>query len=211
VPTFVPGGRPTNVPFPSRTPRPQNGQGGDTPITLDLSGHGMIETCAAAGHGQVSFDLRGDGVRRRSDWVGGGTALLALDLDGDGRITSGRELFGSGTRIGGRSAVDGYEALAAYDADGDGAITPHDPIYADLLVWTDSDCDGMSQPQELRSIARAGIASLSLTVSFPADVHELVAGPQSAATMTSRFQRIDGTTGLMADIVFVSEEGMVSK
>jgi hypothetical protein len=203
LPPFASTSPRPGVPFPNGVPRPQNGPGGDTPLVLDLTGRGLIETCTEAGKGPVGFDLRGDGSRLASDWIAGGAALLALDLNGDGRITSGRELFGSGTRLAeGRTAADGFEALRAYDVDGDAAITAHDYVYSRLLLWTDENCDGVSQTSELRSLAARGIASLALAAKRPANVFATVAGTRSSTLLESRFTMNDGTTGLLADVLF---------
>ena len=45
------------------------------------------------------FDIDGDGVPEQISWTEADSdvAFLALDRDGDGRITSGKELFGNHT------------------------------------------------------------------------------------------------------------------
>ena len=62
------------------------------------------------------------------------------DLDDDGRITSGRELFGSASLIAGRQVSNGFEALAALDESGDGAIDKRDG-------WTARTRDGKLSAQ----------------------------------------------------------------
>jgi hypothetical protein len=114
--------------------------------------------------GRSAFDLsaRQDGSATRTDWPTAATPWLALDRDGDGRITSGRELFGSATQLTTRIARNGFQALGDLDADRDGDVDHRDPLFADLLVWTDADGDRISTQSELRSIADLGIVSLGV-------------------------------------------------
>ena len=95
------------------------------------------------------------------DWLGKGDGFLARDIDGDGAITSGAELFGSETRrpAGGRF-VDGFAALAALDVNDDGRVDGNDPGFASLYVWTDVDGDGVSAAAELIVLGATDSATL---------------------------------------------------
>jgi hypothetical protein len=62
-------------------------------------------------------------------FVGSGSGFLCLDLNGDGRINDGSELFGPRTG-------NGFAELAAYDEDGNGWIDEADSIYERLRIWT---------------------------------------------------------------------------
>ncbi len=99
-----------------------------------------------------------------TDWPTAATPWLALDLDDNGAIDGGAELFGDGTRLAsGDAAADGFAALARYDANHDGVIDRADPIFASLLVWTDRDGDRKSSPAELAPLADR-IDAISLAV-----------------------------------------------
>jgi hypothetical protein len=77
------------------------------------------------------------GVATATDWPTADTPWIALDLDGDGAITSGAELFGDHTALpGGSTAKNGFEALAALDANHDGKIDAADPGFAKLVLWS---------------------------------------------------------------------------
>lgn len=122
-----------------------------TPLLLDTSGDGRPDVHDRAVPGAVvAFDLDADGIAEPVAWVTGGDSLLARDRDGDGRITSGRELFGW---AGGHE--DGFAALAAEcDVNGDGRISGEERT--GLLLWRD-DGDGLTQPGELTRVSDAGI------------------------------------------------------
>lgn len=140
----------------------------DSPIVVDLAGDGFALTSAGDG---VRFQLR-PGTVGQWAWTKAGSddAWLALDVDGDGSITTGAELFGNETEQDGSVGRDGFKALARYDlsaqgGDGDGQITPADTIWPRLRLWRDADHDGLSQPAELLTLDSVGIHALGLTAS----------------------------------------------
>jgi hypothetical protein len=97
-----------------------------------------------------------------TDWPTATTPWIALDLDGDGAITSGAELFGSSTVLAnGSRASNGFAALAALDANGDGILDARDPMFARLVLWSDRNGDHRSTPDELRPLAST-VTSISL-------------------------------------------------
>jgi hypothetical protein len=129
-----------------------------SPIILDLNGNGVTTLSINAG---VSFDINADGLADRVGWVDPADALLVRDLNGDGRITSGAELFGDASLLAdGRQASDGYQVLAELDSNADGVLDSKDSAYASLMVWRDSNSDGVSSHDELSSLSDAGVAGI---------------------------------------------------
>jgi hypothetical protein len=128
-----------------------------SPLVLDLAGDGLRLTGPEDG---VLWGVAGNETAR-TGWIGagGGDALLAMDVDGDGAITSGRELFGEST---GGWAPDGFAALARHDANADGWIDALDPAFAELFAWTD-DGDARTESGELRALPEVGIVAIPLT------------------------------------------------
>ncbi len=130
----------------------------DTPLVLSFDDQ-PVEFTLAAGQ----FDLSGRDMSIATDWVSAKTPWLALDLDRNGAVDDGRELFGSMTVLpNGQRATNGFEALAAYDADGDGWLTRRDPRFVELLVWRDLDQDRRSSAAELSFAAEAGLVAIEL-------------------------------------------------
>jgi hypothetical protein len=141
-----------------------------SPVLVDVSGDGFALTDAPGG---VRFDLDADGARE--GWlawtvVGSDDAWLALDRDGDGLITSGRELFGNFTPQPDPPPGEernGFLALAEFDrphngGNGDGLVDARDAVFARLRLWLDSSHDGVSQPQELHTLAALDVVRLHL-------------------------------------------------
>jgi hypothetical protein len=121
----------------------------ETPLVVAFDAQPVEFT--AAGADQFAFV---PDVPMSTDWPTATTPWIALDLDGDGAITSGAELFGSSTLLpGGTTAHDGFEALAPLDANGDGVLDARDPAFAKLVLWSDRNGDRRSTPDELRPLS----------------------------------------------------------
>ena len=79
----------------------------------------------------------------------------AANVDGNGSIDTGRELFGVDTEIVDantgltRNASSGFEALKAQDGNGDQLIDANDAVFSQLRLWRDLNQDGQSQTGEL--------------------------------------------------------------
>ena len=135
-----------------------------SPIVLDfISKSDKVRTLQHAEG--VKFDLDANGNAERTGWVDGlDGAFLALDLNKNGKIDDGSELFGQSTILeNGKKAKHGYEALAHYDANKDGKIDSKDPVFNDLVVWFDKNVDGVSQKHELYSLTEKDVTALSVS------------------------------------------------
>jgi len=115
------------------------------------------------------FDIKGNGHPLHIAWTDAtsGNAFLALDRNGNGKIDSGKELFGNATQQPPSDDPNGYLALAVFDTseyggNGDGIIDERDAIFPYLLLWIDENHDGISQPEELHSLPELGVYSLAL-------------------------------------------------
>lgn len=93
------------------------------PLVINFDG-----TAAQLQNRRFSFDLDADGSAEQVPLLSGNRGYLALDRNGNGRIDSGKELFGP-------SSGDGFAELAQYDSDGNGWIDENDPVFVQLRVW----------------------------------------------------------------------------
>ncbi len=142
------------------------------PLIINMDRRGYHLTSAAEG---VLFDLDVNGGLERVAWTGADSedAFLALDRNGNGRIDDGSELFGNHTPayLNGPEATsaNGFEALrftqtASYGyGTQDDVIDARDPVWSKLLLWTDRNHNGISEPEELTRVADSAIAGISLT------------------------------------------------
>lgn len=138
---------------------------GNSPIVFDLDGNGFELT---GPDNPVLFDIDGNGLAERITWTapGSNVVFLALDRNTNGKIDSGRELFGDSTLLTtGGTAKNGYIALAEFDrpdlgGNGDGAIGPEDAIWPRLRLWNDVNHNGKTERNELTTLEDARIVRI---------------------------------------------------
>lgn len=158
------------------------------PLVLDLDGDGIELTTLASFAPQ--FDLNGDGFAERAGWVSSDDGMLAIDLNANGSIDNGGELFGN-------AATAGLAALAAYDTNTDGFITATDAAFSDLRIWRDLNQNGQSDEGELSTLTDNDIVSISLTPT------NTTSSTQAGNTILSTgiFTRSDSSTGTTGEVI----------
>lgn len=129
-----------------------------SPLVLDIDGSGTIELTSVDGEGAVYFDLTGSGFATATGWTTGGDGFLALDLNQDGFINDGTELFGDQS-----GQENGFLSLTLYDSNNDTKITQEDQIWQDLKVWIDGNQNGYSEASELFSLDDLLIEEINLS------------------------------------------------
>ncbi|MBU3696300.1 calcium-binding protein [Dechloromonas sp.] len=166
------------------------------PLALDLDGDGL-ETVGITATTQILFDHDGDGVKTGTGWVKGDDAFLALDKNGNGTIDNGNELFGVDTVMSnGQKAASGFAALADLDSNHDGLFSSLDAQFANVRVWRDLNQDGISQAEELQTLAQTGIASINL--SSTASTTNL--GNGNVMSAVGSFTKTNGQTGAVGEV-----------
>lgn len=151
-------------PFPDgpQMPTPGDPSGVDSPIVLDLNGDGIISTLGVVSS-SVYFDLNGIGRAERTGWVGPQDGLLVRDINLDGKINNGLELYGTATRsANGDVQSNGFLSLSALDSNLDGVIDASDLQWNELSVWTDTNSNAQTEEGELHTLSSLGILSISL-------------------------------------------------
>ncbi len=98
---------------------------------------------------RFTFDLDVDGTADALPMPARGSGWLAVDWNGDGRVTDGKELFGA-------LSGDGFADLARYDADHNGWLDEGDDLFGRLLVWSGSD------GERLETAASLGVGAIHL-------------------------------------------------
>lgn len=135
------------------------------PLILDLDGDG-IETVGVdfktAGN-NAYFDFDNDGLLNATGWVKSDDGLLVRDINNNGVINNGSEIFGDRTlKQNGELATHGFDALQDLDDNKDGIINHQDIAFNTLKIWQDYNKDGISQADELKSLSDLNIQSFRL-------------------------------------------------
>lgn len=174
---------------------------GQDPLVLDLDGDGLDLTYRSSI--SKSFDLDANYYAGPTAWVLPDDGFLVRDINGDGRINDGTEMFSpSGSGFQGLGLLDGNADGVVNAADngladfnGDSVIDSSD-VLSDLKVWVDYNQDAVTQTSELHSLSEYGIVGLNLTTT---PVGSKVSG--NTVVETASFVRADGTTGMYGEVL----------
>ncbi|MDD7313264.1 MAG: hypothetical protein PUH03_02780 [bacterium] len=84
-----------------------------SPLVIDLDGDGVETTMAESG---THFDHDGNNFAESTGWVGKDDGLLVRDINGNGQIDDGTELFGNNSVLssGEKAANFSYLAVVTY-------------------------------------------------------------------------------------------------
>jgi hypothetical protein len=128
-----------------------NVQGGNQPQQVDPLVINYDAGSASVTAEKYAFDIDANGTMDQISFVGPGSGFLALDLNGDGAINDGSELFGP-------QSGNGFNDLAKYDSDGNNWIDENDAIYNKLQIWS-KDASGKDV---LMALGQKGVGAIYL-------------------------------------------------
>lgn len=170
------------------------------PLTLDLNHDGLLTAPRARG---AYFDMVSDGFAEKTGWVQVGDAFVVRDLNHNGAIDSGSELFGDQTQLpNGQPATNGFAALTALDSNGDGVFNSLDAAWGDVKLWKDNG-DGVTQDGELVSLEDAGVQAIRLS-------YTNVGAPDLSGNILAQYNPVgammtDGSTVAVGSFLLTSD------
>ena len=139
---------------------------------------------------RFQFDLAGNGQLEKVPLLGGNSGYLALDLNGNGKIDSGQELFGP-------VSGNGFADLARYDSDRNGWIDENDPVFGKLRVWTPTAQGGGN----LSSLRDKQVGALFLSSqATPFELRDGANQSLGAVRASGIFLSADGSPGTLQQI-----------
>ena len=171
------------------------------PLIFDLNGDGL-STIGISTTNPILFDHNADGIKTGTGWVKPDDAFLVLDKNGNGSIDNGRELFGDATlKSNGQLAANGFDALADLDSitnggNADGIINASDSQYTNLRLWRDLNQDGISQSNELFTLASQNIIGINVA----SNTHSQILPNGNQLADTGSFIKADGTQGELGSV-----------
>jgi hypothetical protein len=166
------------------------------PIIIDLNHDGALS------YGHVVMDVNGDGQLDATGWAGAQDGVLVWDKYHDGQVHDHSQYafaqYDTTAAAQGRTATDLSGLAARFDTNHDGVFDAQDEQFVDFTVWQDANQNGVSDADEVKTLAELGLASFNPPSDGVARAPETgvnEAGQTSALTA-------DGTQVLVADVGF---------
>lgn len=155
------------------------------PLAVNFSGQAVELTQTS-----FAFDIDMDGRTDQIAFTDPDSGFLARDINEDGVINDGSELFGPQTG-------DGYEELATHDDDGNGWIDKNDSIFNKLRIWM-KNREGEDQ---LFALGEKGIGAIYLNhVRTPFSIKNDENGLLGQVRDTGLFLNENGSVGTIQQI-----------
>lgn len=142
---------------------------------------------------RFAFDIEGNGEKVDIATLGQGSAYVALDLNHNGKVDSGNELFGT-------KSGNGFADLATYDSDKNNWIDENDAVYSRLLVWS-KDATGNDI---LSTLAQRKVGALYLgNIATPFDLKNPENTLQGQVRSSGIYLNEDGSVGTLQQVDLV--------
>lgn len=166
----------------------RNGDAAVDPLVINFDGKNLELT-----ETKFAFDLDTDGKQEFIPFVRPGSGFLALDINGDGLINNGKELFGPSTG-------NGFTELTIHDLDDNHWIDENDPIYERLRIWT-KDSKGNDV---LMALGQKGIGAIYLgNIVTPFDLKDSANNLLGIIRNTGIYVHNNGSAGTIHQIDLV--------
>ena len=123
------------------------------PLVIDLDGDGVKVNDVK--NSSIFFDMDNDGYAENTAWVSPFDGILATDVNHDGTINNISEIFSE--YYSQNSSQSGLQALASFDSNKNGIISASDSRFNEILVWQDLNQNGVSEPDELKTLSQHGL------------------------------------------------------
>ncbi len=146
------------------------------PLVINYDGKGVDFSDKS-----IEIDIDLDGELDNIRMLANGNGFLALDLNNNGKVDDGSEMFGPQTN-------NGFDELRAFDLDENAWIDENDEIFDSLKIWT-LDSDGN---HELIGLKDSGVGAIYL------------------GNVASKFTIVDGSESLAkitGSSIYLSEDG----
>jgi hypothetical protein len=178
----------------------------NTPLVLRFTDAPVRYQASSSLAGAAPFSVAANSCQE-TDWPTAATPWLVRDVDGNGTIEDGTELFGSGTQLrSGARATNGFEALAELDGNNDGQVDGNDAEYEQLMLWYDDDADRRVDGGELLTLTQAGVSTLQTRNQvLPACDDRGNCGRERAA-----FEFAAGSVGEIVDVYLPCRQGALA-
>lgn len=145
---------------------------------------------ATLSRNKFSFDIDCDGSPDQVSRLCEGSGFLSLDLNNDGKINDGRELFGP-------QSGDGFSDLALYDLDRNGWIDENDDVFDKLRIWTKDEYGN----DTLFALGQAGIGAICLgSANTPFSLKDGTNKENGVIQKTGIFLNENGTAGTIQHV-----------
>lgn len=143
---------------------------------------------------KIAFDINSDGTEESVSFVKNGSGFLAIDLNSDGKVNNGSELFGP-------ASGNGFAELSAYDSDHNSWIDAFDPAYGMLRIWT-KDASGQDV---LTGLKDKGVGAIYLGYAQTQfDARDSENNLNGQIRSSGVFLKEDGTPGVVQQIDLVA-------
>ena len=110
----------------------------------------------------VFFDIDGDGYKENTAWVSNKDGILVYDYNDNGVVNEAKKIVL--TEWAKESKTDLEALKKAFDSNNDNIFDEKDTEFSKFFLWQDYNQNGVSEENELKKLADAGLISINLNI-----------------------------------------------